>query len=62
MVDSGNRDLGNIDRFDGENFHLWKFQMRALFMGKDLLTVVDGTEPKPANAGAQQTAWIKRDS
>ena len=62
IADSGNRDLRNIDRFDGENFHLWKFQMHAVFMGTDLLTIVEGSEPKPTNTGAEQTAWIKCDS
>lgn len=62
MAESSNRDLGNIDRFDGENFHLWKFQMRVVFMGRDLLTIVDGSEVKPDEAGPDQVAWIKRDS
>jgi hypothetical protein len=46
-------DLGNIDRFDGENFHLWKSQMRIVFLGRELMGVVDGTEPKPTAAGAE---------
>jgi hypothetical protein len=38
MADS-KLDLGNIERFNGENFHLWKFQMRAVFLGKELMGV-----------------------
>jgi hypothetical protein len=47
MADNG-RELGYITRFKGSNFHLWKFQMRAILLGKDLMDVVDGTEAKPA--------------
>jgi hypothetical protein len=61
MADS-KLDLGNIERFNGENFHLWKFQMRAVFLGKDLMGVVDGSEVKPEAAGPEQLAWTKRDN
>jgi hypothetical protein len=61
MADS-KLDLGNIDRFNGENFHLWKFQMCAIFLGRELMSVVDGTKPKPAAAGAEQLAWTKQDN
>lgn len=61
MADS-KLDLGNIERFSGENYHLWKFQMRAVFLGKELMSVVDGSEPKPPSAGADQIAWIKKDN
>lgn len=47
MADAG-RDLGSITRFKGSNFHLWKFQMRAILLGKELMDIVAGTLPKPA--------------
>lgn len=61
MADS-KLDLGNIDRFNGENYHLWQFQMRAVFLGKELMSIVDGTEVKPENPGPEQLAWIKKDN
>jgi hypothetical protein len=61
MADS-KLDLGNIDQFNRENFYLWKFQMHAVFLGRELMSEVDGTEPKPAAAGVEQLAWTKRDN
>lgn len=63
MADAG-RDLGNITRFKGSNFHLWKFQMRAILLGKELMDIVAGTLPKPAatEAAAVKSEWLKRDS
>jgi len=60
----GSRDLGNIDRYGGDNFHLWKFQMRAVFYGKDLMDIIDGTVPKPAETAPaeERTEWKKRDN
>jgi hypothetical protein len=55
--------LRNITRFLGQNFHMWHFQMRALFLGKELMDVVDGTtlKPPPLNMICLIT-WIKKDS
>lgn len=51
-----NLDLGNIDRFNGKNYHLWQFQMRAVFLGKELMSIVDGSKVKPANPGPEQNS------
>jgi hypothetical protein len=49
--------LGIIRRFKGQNFHMWQFQVRVLFLGKELMDGVDGTTPRPPLDG-----WIKKDS
>ena len=36
------KDLLGIKRFDGTNFHVWKFQMRIGLKVKGLLYVVEG--------------------
>jgi hypothetical protein len=36
--------------------------MRAVFLGKELIGIVDGCEVKPAVACLEQLAWIKRDN
>lgn len=40
-------DLRNITKFDGQNFQLWKFQIKAIFVAYDLLNIVEGIEAKP---------------
>lgn len=53
-----NDTLGIIRRFSGQNFHMWQFRMRVLFLGKELMDVVDGTTPMPPSLDG----WIKKDS
>ena len=48
MADSSH-DLESITRFKGTNFHLWKFQMRAILLSKELMDVVVGTNAKPVS-------------
>ena len=63
MLD-GNHDLVGISRFKGPNYHIWKFQLRAVLLGKDLMDVVDGTEPKPPDTATteEKLAWKKKDN
>jgi hypothetical protein len=63
MADT-NRDLGSITKMKGSNFHLWKFQMRAIFLGKDLMGIADGSEPKPPDSAdaAVKADWRRRDN
>jgi hypothetical protein len=57
-----NREITSIKRFNSQNFHIWSFQMCALFLGKDIMGVVDETRPKPTAANAQERdEWIKKD-
>lgn len=37
----------NVTKFDGQNFQLWKFQMRVIFIANDLPDIVNGTAVKP---------------
>ena len=63
MADT-NRDLGSITRMKGSNFHLRKFQMCAIFLGKDLIGIADGSEPKPPDNvdAAVKDDWRRRDN
>jgi hypothetical protein len=36
------------NRFDGSNYHTWKFRMEMIFLDKDLWLVVDGTSVRPS--------------
>jgi hypothetical protein len=59
MANSSNKELGNIERINGKNFHMWKFQMRAIFTGKELLGIVDESEVEPTTIGIAQVDWNK---
>jgi hypothetical protein len=41
------RNLGNVERYSSEDFHLWKFHMQVIFKGRDLLLVVNDTNLEP---------------
>jgi hypothetical protein len=62
MANSSNKKLGNIECINGKNFHMWKFQMRAIFMGKELLGIIDESEVEPTTTGIAQIDWKKCDS
>uniref|UniRef100_A0ABD2XH93 CCHC-type domain-containing protein n=1 Tax=Trichogramma kaykai TaxID=54128 RepID=A0ABD2XH93_9HYME len=51
-------DLKNIPKFNGQNFQLWKFQIKAVLVAQDLLEIVEGTETKPV-AGADNANATK---
>lgn len=56
------RETATIKKFNGQNFHIWGFQMKALFLGRELLGIIDGTVPKPPVADvAARDEWIKKD-
>jgi len=62
MENSSNKELGNIEYINGKNFHMWKFQMRAIFMGKELLGIVDVCKVEPTSIGIAHADWKKLDS
>ena len=39
------------EKFDGKNFHLWKFKMQMILEDKDLWSIVCGEEVEPAGDG-----------
>jgi hypothetical protein len=57
------KDSIRIKHFNGQNFHLYSFQMSAFLIGRELLEVVDGTTPKPADdaPAAERAEWRKKD-
>ena len=55
--------ISRIEKFDGLNFHLWKFKMQVVLEDKDLWNIVNGTEVEPAGQGvtvAEQDRFRKR--
>jgi hypothetical protein len=36
-----------INKFNGENFNLWKFKMEMVLASMDLWEIVDGSEEEP---------------
>ena len=48
-------DKFSVAKFDGTNFHLWKFQLRILLQGQDLWEVTDGTHERPEASSSDAT-------
>lgn len=38
------KELSGIARFNGDEFHIWKWQMKSLLQYKKIHTIVNGTE------------------
>ena len=58
MASSGNDEHGSllrIEKFKGENFHLWKFRMQMVLEEKDLWNIVQGDEVEPIDEGTTET-------
>ncbi|UYV79406.1 hypothetical protein LAZ67_17002496, partial [Cordylochernes scorpioides] len=56
-------ELPQIQKFNGDNFHLWKFQMKIILEAKDLLSITDGSEVKPEIEDiAKFSEWKKKDA
>ena len=52
---SGNEEASlRIRKFDGENFHLWKFKMQMVLEEKDLSGIVTGDEVEPVGEGTTE--------
>ena len=51
--------LQHIDKFDGTNFHLWKFKMQMVLEDKDLRSIVSGEEVEPVREGATEVSLQK---
>lgn len=49
-------DLVRIDKFDGKNFHLWKFKMQMVLEDKDLWGIVSGEEGQPSGQGVTEAS------
>lgn len=55
-------DVSCINKFDGQNYHQWKFQIKCALKAKGVYDVADGTTPKPRDPGETLTAWNKKDA
>ncbi|UYV82085.1 K02A2.6-like [Cordylochernes scorpioides] len=56
-------ELPQIQKFNGDNFHPWKFQMKIILEAKDLLSIIDGSEVKPEIEDiAKFSEWKKKDA
>uniref|UniRef100_A0ABD2X129 Reverse transcriptase Ty1/copia-type domain-containing protein n=1 Tax=Trichogramma kaykai TaxID=54128 RepID=A0ABD2X129_9HYME len=63
MADSTS-DLKNIPKFNGQNFQLWKFQIKTILVAHDLLDIVEGATVKPESTSTNANeaaikAWVK---
>ena len=50
----------NIDKFTGDNFGLWKFQMSVMFRARKMMSIVDGSLTK--TMCADEGDWIDKDA
>ena len=58
MATSENDEHGSllrIEKFKGENFHLWKFKMQMVLEEKDLWNICTGDEVEPTAEGTTET-------
>ena len=55
MASSGGEGVRIIDKFNGENFGMWKFKMEMILAEKDLWEVVDGSEEPPSEDADPKT-------
>ena len=49
-----------IEKFNGVNFHLWKFMMQMVLEEKDLWDIVSGSEVERENEDEQNEAQVQR--
>lgn len=47
----------SIQKFDGNNFQLWKYQMEIIFRAEKVLDVVNGDKVRPTESGVAQNDW-----
>ena len=47
-----------IEKFDGDNFNLWKFKMQMVLEERDMWDIVSGQDVKPDH---DHGAWIRKD-
>lgn len=53
----------HIQKFDGNNFQLWKFQMEIIFRAEKILDVVEGNTARPAETEPdRRKAWDENNS
>ena len=50
MASFESKGLKMVDKFNGVNFHLWKFKMEMVMAKKELWEIVDGSEEPPPSS------------
>ena len=55
MASSTNDNLSMIDKFNGDNFGLWKFKMEMVLAAKDLWDIVDKSKSPPPDDAEEST-------
>ena len=55
MASSTNDNLPMVDKFNDDNFGLWKFKMKMVLAAKDLWDIVDKSESPPPNDAEEST-------
>lgn len=53
------KELSGIARFNGDEFHIWKWQMKSLLQYKKIHTIVNGTETLEAAENKEE--WLARE-
>jgi len=51
------KDLMQVEKFIGENFTLWKFQMDIMFCAKKMFGIIDGQKKRQKN----EVDWLHKD-
>ena len=51
--------IGSVYKYTGQNFNLWKHQMHIALDGRDIFSIVDGSEKLD---DALDKAWKKKDN
>ncbi|KAH9314602.1 hypothetical protein KI387_023229, partial [Taxus chinensis] len=52
--------LNHIEKFDGKDFHTWKFRTQLVLINKDLWEIVDDKTKKPSDADEAEK-WESKD-
>ena len=55
-------DVASINKFDGENYQQWKFQIKCALKAKGIYGLVDGSVPKPQSGTDEIANWEKKDA
>ena len=55
IASSTNDNLSMVDKFNGNNFGLWKFKMEMVLASKDLWDIMDNSESPPPNNAEEST-------
>jgi len=57
-----NSEISHIQKYNGENFQIWKFQMQIIFEAKEMFDIVRGTERCPAADNPNFKEWTKKNN